>query len=150
MIIVRNEQDIRELLHQCNDAEEFGTNNKKMSKRVAYFGTQGGGIPGHSFTAIVGEFSYEEEREVIRLDCDTTFKVFDGKRQFKFFNYGKYMCLAFPASPDDKRGGSITIVLIEGKDTSRKEILETIGTSSFLKKQFNRLCELYGVQMPQV
>jgi hypothetical protein len=122
----------------------------KMSKRVAYFGTQGGGIPRHSFTAIVGEFSYEEEREVIRLDCDTTFKVFDGKRQFKFFNYGKYMCLAFPASPDDKRGGSITIVLIEGKDTSRKEILETIGTSSFLKKQFNRLCELYGVQMPQV
>ena len=119
-------------------------------KRIAYFGTQGGGIPGHSFTAIVGEFSYEEEREVIRLDCDTTFKVFDGKRQFKFFNYGKYMCLAFPASPDDKRGGSITIVLIEGKDTSRKEILGAIETSSFLKKQFNRLCELYGVHMPQV
>ena len=38
-----------------------------MSKRVAYFGTQGGGIPGHSFTAIIGEFSYEEEREVIRF-----------------------------------------------------------------------------------
>lgn len=31
-----------------------------MSKRVAYLGTQGGGIPGHSFTAIIGEFSYEE------------------------------------------------------------------------------------------
>ena len=60
------------------------------------------------------------------------------------------MCLAFPASPDDKRGGRITIVLIEGKDTSRKEILGAIETSSFLKKQFNRLCELYGVHMPQV
>ena len=35
-------------------------------------------------------------------------------------------------SPDDKRGGSITIVLIEGKDT-RKEILGAIETSSFLK-----------------
>lgn len=31
MIIVRNEQDIRELLHQCNDAEEFGTNYPGMS-----------------------------------------------------------------------------------------------------------------------
>ncbi len=90
------------------------------------------GIPGHSFTAIIGEFSYEEEREVIRLDCDTTFKVFDGKRQFKFFNYGNICVLLFLQSPDDKRGGSITIVLIEGKDT-RKEILGAIETSSFLK-----------------
>jgi hypothetical protein len=31
MIIVRNEQDIRELLHQCNDAEEFGTNYPEMN-----------------------------------------------------------------------------------------------------------------------
>ncbi|NDV63896.1 hypothetical protein [Bacteroides sp. 224] len=118
-------------------------------KRVAYFGTQGGGVAGHYFTAIVGQFSREEEREVIRLDSDKTTAIFEGKRQFKFFDYGKYKCLALNASPDDKRGGSITIALVENA-TEYKEVLDAIETSNFMRNQFDRLVKITGIPMPQV
>lgn len=117
--------------------------------RIAYFGTPGDGYIGHHFAAISGEFSREEGEYIEKLDGDDIQKIFKGKRNFCFFKYGNYIGLAFPASPDDKRGGSVTIALVENA-TDEGDVLKVIEDFPFLKRQFNRLCELYDVQMPKM
>lgn len=117
-------------------------------KRVAYFGTQGSGEVGHYFIAIKGEFTYEEREEITRLDSYDTLNMFEGKRSFRFFRYGRYLGLAFPASPDDKRGGSITLVVVEKAET-HKEVLDALKASEFVKSQFDRLSKIYDISIPQ-
>ncbi|WP_289160500.1 hypothetical protein [uncultured Parabacteroides sp.] len=119
-------------------------------KRIAYFGTLGNNEAGHYFKTISGQFTHEEQRQIELLDGGNSDfdNMFCGKYQFKYFRYINYSGLAFPASPDDARGGSRTIVLVEDAE-GLKDVLDAIENNPFLKSQFNRLCEKFGVQMPQ-
>lgn len=116
-------------------------------KRVAYFGTQGEGMTGHYFKAIVGNFTPDEIREIEQLDCYTE-SIFNYKVKFEFFTYKNYMCFGIPVSPDDRRSGSKTIVCVED-ESSCKEVLKIIGYFPFLKNQFNRISEIYGIERPK-
>lgn len=116
-------------------------------KRVAYFGTEGEGVTGHYFKAIVGDFTQDEIKEIEQLDCYAE-SIFNGNIKFKFFTYKNYLCFGVPVSPDDKRGGSKTIALVENA-AGRKEVLEVIESSPFLKIQFNRISEIYSIQISQ-
>lgn len=120
--------------------------------RIAYFGTNGNNEPGHYFRAIEGNFSSEEQGLVEFLDggsLDFDRMIYDGSLGFKFFRYLNYFGLASPVSPDDERGGSKTIVLIENVKL-KNDILEAIEAHPFLKGQFNRICAKYKVNLPKI
>lgn len=115
---------------------------------MAYFGTDG--CPGHCFKAISGNFTQEEIYEFERIDCNDKFeRLFHGKFCFKFFIY-QYVfgCLAFNASPDDKRNGSKTVFFVEGAK-NEKEVLYSLKNAPFVKHQFQKLAEIYSVEMPK-
>lgn len=113
-------------------------------KRIAYFGTNGGA--GHGFEAVFGSFTREEEKEIEKIDmCET---IGNGKYQFEFFAWGNYGCLGFPASPDDERCGSKTVVFVEGA-TLRSEILTIVNAIPFVKSQFNKLAKMYNQEIPK-
>lgn len=112
-------------------------------RRLAYFGTDL--CAGHSLTTIRGKFSQEEIRDLERIDelfeCDSL--------RFKFFTFGKFGCLGFPASPDDKRNGSKTIFFVEDAKT-KTEVLYELGKANFVKRQFQKISEMYHVAMPHI
>lgn len=118
-------------------------------RKVAYFGTLGGGVCGHYPKVISGNFTDKELRDINKIDCDYTLRLFDGETKFLFFLYGPYTCFGMNASPDDKRGGCMTIVLFEGK-AEEKEILNIIHETPFLKNQFDRLVKLKCISMPNI
>lgn len=115
--------------------------------RIAYFGTEG--KAGHSFKAIQGEFTKEEIREIEKVDCDAIYKVFKHEYSFEFFMYGRYGCLGFPASPDDDRGGSKTIIFVEGAIT-KEDVTKAVNSSIFVKSQFEKLSKMYNTEIPSI
>lgn len=112
--------------------------------RIAYFGTDG--CIGHYFKAISGRFSLQEKEDLSKIDED--FQVF-GFSGFGFFTYKGYGCLSFPASPDDHRSGSKTVFLVEGAYLKIK-VLEALEEVPFVKKQFQKLADMYGVEIPKI
>lgn len=115
--------------------------------RIAYFGTDG--CPGHSFKAIQGKFTSEEEKHIEKIDCYAINKVFKHGCSFEFFMYGKYACLGFPASPDDSRPGCKTIIFVEGVIT-KTEVLKSVNGSIFVKNQFEKLSKMYNTEIPSI
>nr|DAI64013.1 MAG TPA: hypothetical protein [Caudoviricetes sp.] len=113
-------------------------------RRMAYFGTYG--CPGHYFKAIFGEFSSQEEEDLSKIDEDFQLFGFSG---FGFFWYKGYGCLSFSASPDDNRSGSKTVFFVECA-YFKKEVLEALERAPFVKKQFYKLADIYGVEIPKI
>lgn len=115
-----------------------------MDKRkVAYFGTQGNA--GHYAVPICGNFTRDELREIEHIDCDNFDKVFNTK-EFKIAKFGRYTIFGFPASPDDKRGGSKTVILIDG-EANKNDFIVLIENNPFLKNQFNKLSNIYNCRL---
>lgn len=112
--------------------------------RIAYFGTDG--CIGHYFKSISGRFSLQEEEDLSKIDEDFQLFGFSG---FGFFMYKGYGCLSFPASPDDNRYGSKTVFLVEGAYLKTK-VLEALEEVPFVKKQFQKLADMYGVEIPKI
>lgn len=112
-------------------------------RRVIYFGTNG--CAGHTAIPIIGEFSYEELKEVESIDDDDFYKIFK-KNEFKIARFNNYTILGFPASPDDDRGGSKTAVMIEGGATCIDFML-LLEASTFLKKQFGKLAKMFNINL---
>ena len=80
--------------------------------RIAYFGTDG--RPGHYAIPIRGKFTEEDIKVIESVDCDDFYKVFDVMR-FKIAEFKGWTILGIPASLDDHRPGSKTVIFIEGK-----------------------------------
>lgn len=112
-------------------------------RRIIYFGTEG--KPGHSARPINGSFSQAEKREVESIDHDGFYQVFQ-KCEFKIAKFHNYTVFGFPASPDDSRSGSKTVVMIEG-DANEIDFTELINNNTFLKMQFRKLSEKYGAKL---
>lgn len=113
-------------------------------RRIAYFGTDG--CPGHYFKAISGEFSPQEEEDLSKIDEDFQLFGFSG---FIFFMYKGYGCLSFSASPDDNRYGSKTVFFVEGT-CFKTGVLEALEEAPFVKKQFQKLADMYDVELPKI
>lgn len=111
--------------------------------RVAYFGTQG--CVGHYPLVISGLFTQEELREFNKVDCDS-FYSYVTEYKPTMFRFGKYTAVGFPASPDDERGGSKTVVFFDG-DVTPNEIINVLRNNPFLKSQFNKLFVKYKLTM---
>lgn len=117
--------------------------------RVAYFGTYGNNKAGHYFMAIRGEFTSEEQDQIKMIDTDDFNRLVEKDGGFQFFMWHSYGCLAFPASPDDDRGGCKTVIFVE--NTNKKiEVLEAVNASPFVKRQFERLSEMYKIDIPKI
>lgn len=121
-----------------------GKNFMETKRRTAYFGTNG--CPGHYFSAISGEFSPQEEEELSKIDEDFQLFGFSG---FNFFYYKGYGCLSFSASLDDNRSGSKTVFFVEDARL-KTEVLEALEKSPFVKRQFRKLADMYGVELPKI
>lgn len=85
--------------------------------RIAYFGTDG--CPGHHVIPIRGKFTEEDIKVIESVDCDDFYKVFDVMR-FKIAEFKGWTILGIPASLDDHRPGSKTVIFIEGKANEAK------------------------------
>lgn len=118
-------------------------------KRTLYFGTNGS-RPGHMSIPIYGKFSWEEKEKIEMLvDCLDFQNLFlDGSRS-KWFNLKfeldkKYQFLGYavPYSPDDKRGYSKTVILVE--DGTMEDIEDVLASHEFVRDQFNKVWEEYN------
>lgn len=107
--------------------------------RIAYFGTDG--CPGHHVIPIRGKFTEEDVKVIESVDCDDFYKVFDVMR-FKIAEFKGWTILGIPASLDDHRPGSKTVIFIEGK-ANEADFMEVIQEYSFLKNNVKKLAELY-------
>lgn len=107
--------------------------------RIAYFGTDG--CPGHHIIPIRGKFTEEDIKVIESVDCDDFYKVFDVMR-FKIAEFKGWTILGIPASLDDHRPGSKTVIFIEGK-ANEADFIEVIQEHSFLKNKVKKLTELY-------
>lgn len=107
--------------------------------RIAYFGTDG--CPGHHVIPIRGKFTEEDIKVIESVDCDDFYKVFDVMR-FKIAEFKGWTILGIPASLDDHRPGSKTVIFIEGK-ANEADFMEVIQEYSFLKNKVKKLIELY-------
>lgn len=107
--------------------------------RIAYFGTDG--HPGHHVIPIRGKFTEEDIKVIESVDCDDFYKVFDVMR-FKIAEFKGWTILGIPASLDDHRPGSKTVIFIEGK-ANEADFMEVIQEYSFLKNKVKKLTELY-------
>lgn len=107
--------------------------------RIAYFGTDG--CPGHHVIPIRGRFTEEDIKVIESVDCDDFYKVFDVMR-FKIAEFKGWTILGIPASLDDHRPGSKTVIFIEGK-ANEANFMEVIQEYSFLKNKVKKLAELY-------
>lgn len=99
--------------------------------RIAYFGTDG--CPGHYAIPIRGKFTEEDIKVIESVDCDDFYKVFDVMR-FKIAEFKGWTILGIPASLDDHRPGSKTVIFIEGK-ANETDFMEVIQEYSFLKNK---------------
>ena len=107
--------------------------------RIAYFGTDG--CPGHHVIPIRGKFTEEDIKVIESVDCDDFYKVFDVMR-FKIAEFKGWTILGIPASLDDHRLGSKTVIFIEGK-ANEADFIEVTQEYSFLKNKVKKLAELY-------
>lgn len=111
-------------------------------KRAVYFGTNG--RPGHGFIPLYGKFSDKELRAIeIFVDGFDFEKLFTGGFRARWFNLefqlegNNYSLLGYavPYSPDDKRGYSKTVILVE--DGNKEDIRTLFDSNEFLQRQFN-------------
>lgn len=107
--------------------------------RIAYFGTDG--CPGHHVIPIRGKFTEEDIKVIESVDCDDFYKVFDVMR-FKIAEFKGWTILGIPASLDDHRPGSKTVIFIEG-EANEADFIEVTQEYSFLKNKVKKLAELY-------
>lgn len=99
--------------------------------RIAYFGTDG--CPGHYAIPIRGKFTEEDIKVIESVDCDDFYKVFDVMR-FKIAEFKGWTILGIPASLDDHRPGSKTVIFIEG-EANEADFIEVTQEYSFLKNK---------------
>ena len=118
--------------------EQLKTPN--MSKRVIYFGTEGNGHAGHYPLGINCKLSFEDCRYISEIDKFEEFPP-DG-----FFRWREFIGYGVPFSPDDTRPGSKTIVLVE--NGTKDDIIYCINNDRFLNRQFNRVKEMYDLNIP--
>lgn len=107
--------------------------------RIAYFGTDG--CPGHHVIPIRGKFTEEDVKVIESIDCDDFYKVFDVMR-FKIAEFKGWTILGIPASLDDHKPGSKTVIFIEGK-ANESNFVEVIQEFPFLEKKVKKLIKLY-------
>lgn len=101
--------------------------------------------PGHHVIPIRGKFTEEDIKVIESVDCDDFYKVFDVMR-FKIAEFKGWTILGIPASLDDHRPGSKTVIFIEGK-ANEADFMEVIQEYSFLKNKVKKLIELYRYRM---
>lgn len=94
--------------------------------RIAYLGTDG--CPGHHVIPIRGKFTEEDIKVIESIDCDDFYKVFDVMR-FKIAEFKGWTILGIPASLDDHRPGSKTVIFIEGK-ANEADFIEVIQAAA--------------------
>lgn len=111
--------------------------------RIAYFGTNG--HPGHYAIPLRGQFTEAELREIEDVDAFTSCCGFfkQEKKTFIYFGFRNYSCIGFPASLDDKRGGSKTIFLVEDRTIRDEEIVDALNEFPLVKEKFEKLGKLY-------
>lgn len=100
--------------------------------RVAYFGTWG--CKGHYVRAIEGAFAQQELDAFAKVDSPAYHEAMaaDG---YAYCLYNDFMGYCIPFSADDKRGGCITAIFVEGAKTSA-EIREVLDSNPRLSFQF--------------
>ena len=115
--------------------------------RIAYFGTDG--CPGHHVIPIRGKFTEEDIKVIESVDCDDFYKVFDVMR-FKIAEFKGWTILGIPASLDDHRPGSKTVIFIEGKadESNFVEVIQEFP-SSFIDK-LTYVASKYGVTIHKI
>lgn len=111
--------------------------------RMAYFGTNG--HSGHYAIPLRGQFTEAELREIEDVDTFTCCSSFFNRKEknFIFFGFRNYSCIGFPASLDDKRGGSKTIFLVEDSAMKIAEIIDALNEFPQVKEKFDKLGKLY-------
>lgn len=121
-----------------------------MEKRALYFGTDG--RPGHYSIPIDSGFSQLELKAIeVFVDGFEFEKLFTGGFRSRWFNLEfelndkdkyRFFGYAVPYSPDDKRGYSKTVILVE--DGNKEDIKSLLDSNEFIRRQFNLVWDTYN------
>ncbi len=105
-----------------------------MEKRVMYFGTMG--HIGHSPHVVNGLFSSDEIEKFNNIDF---LYQFTDRCKFFHFQMGEtdYFGFGVPYSPDDKRAGCKSLVLVE--NGTKEDIIEVLKSNHDIGKQFKKV-----------
>ena len=112
-------------------------------KRIIYYGTKNG--LGHHASPLSYNLSAESVTKAEQIDCEPFHKLLKNNKLTPF-KYGIYTCFGYPASVDDCRDGSITVILVEG-ECSKDEFLNIIHNDYFLSMTFNAIERMFDVNM---
>lgn len=117
----------------------------EQPKQIVYFGTNG--CVEHYPLGINFTLSEEEYRDFQKIDGIVTEKeLAKNKGWFYFLREDHiYLCFGVPYSPDDKRPGSKTIVMVDGAE--RHDVVDAILETPFLLKQFKEVNEKYKLNI---
>ena len=114
-------------------------------KRIAYFGTDG--CVGHYSKAIKGQFTNEELNHFEYVDQDKFYTLISSYKKIGFCHLdSNWRIAAFPASPDDDRGGCKSVVFMETPCTT-DDMINAIRENDFLRSVFTKLGKQYNVEL---
>ena len=114
--------------------KQYEINKNIINKRSAYFGTNG--RAGHYLFPLNGNFSSQEIEDLSDID------MVQLRGRGGMFLYKGFTCLWFPYSPDDKRPGSKSIVMVENGDIN--DIKKVIIDIDLVHTSIHKVCEQYG------
>lgn len=100
--------------------------------RVAYFGTWG--CKGHYVRAIEGTFTQQELDAFAKVDSPAYHEAMQAEG-YTYCLYKDFVGYCIPFSADDKRGGCITAIFVEGAECSQ-DIRQVIQLDLQLTFQF--------------
>lgn len=118
---------------------------------IIYFGTMG--CPGHYARVLKGGCDDLAELRTTECALDALFdrpviaKTFeDSKDPFHHFSFYDGTVFGCRLSPDDRRGGSKTLVCVHNAILSKKEMIDLIKNDVFLKERFTAVCNKYNLE----
>ena len=120
---------------------------------ILYFGTTCKGS-GHGATLLKGSFDSRKEMSDIERwidglsDRDDLQQFWPSRRTFATINFDRGTWFGVNLSPHDERGGSKTVLYVDGLHLSEQQMVKLVNEHPFARRMFAAVCEKYKLTMP--
>lgn len=120
---------------------------------ILYFGTTRKGS-GHGATLLKGSFDSPQEMSDIESWIDGLSERNDlqqfwpSRRTFATINFDRGTWFGVNLSPHDERGGSKTVLYVDGLHLSEQQMVKLVNEHPFARRMFAAVCEKYKLTMP--
>lgn len=120
---------------------------------ILYFGTTCKGS-GYGTTLLKGSFDSPQEMSDIERwidglsDRNDLQQFWPSRRTFATINFDRGTWFGVNLSPHDERGGSKTVLYVDGLHLSEQQMVKLVNEHPFARRMFAAVCEKYKLTMP--